>query len=98
MNPGPKPFLSPTEEKDLAGFLIDSAKVGYNKSRQQAKSIAACGIRDKGRLDPNKIVSNGWYYRFMGRQSELALHKGDPTTNIQMDCVNEESTEEYLLC
>ena len=96
MKPGPKPFLSPTEEKDLAGFLIDSAKVGYGKSRQQVKSIAVCGICDKGRLNPNKILSNGWYYCFMGRQSELALRKGDPTANIRMDCVNEESMEEYF--
>ena len=82
VNPGPKPFLSPTEEKDSAGFLIESAKVGYGKSHQQVKSVAACGICDKGHLDPDKILSNGWYYHFMGRQSELALHKGDPTVNV----------------
>ena len=81
-NPGSKPYLSPTEEKDLAGFLIESAKVGYGKSRQQVKSIAAHGIRDKGHLDADKVLSNGWYYCFMSRQNELSLRKGDPTANV----------------
>ena len=45
----------PREEKDLAGFLIDSAKVGYGKSHDQVKSIAACGARDKGLLKPENF-------------------------------------------
>ena len=58
INPGPKPYLSSVqEEKDLAGFLIDSAKVGYGKSRDQVKSIAACGACDKGLLKPDKVMS-----------------------------------------
>ena len=36
-NPGPKPFLSHVEEKDLASFLEETAKAGYGKSRQQVK-------------------------------------------------------------
>ena len=83
------------EEKDLAGFLIDFAKVGYGKSRHQVKSLVACGACDKGRLNPDTVLSNGWYYCFMSRQSELTLHKGDPTANVQMDCLNEEIIEEY---
>ena len=79
VRPGPKPYLSSTEENDLAGFLVDTSKVGYGKSRQQVKAIAACGIRDK---DLDKVLSNGWYYNFMHRQSKLALRKGDPTANV----------------
>ena len=95
-NPGPRPFLSSSEEKDLANFLIDSSKVGYGKSRQQVKSIAACGARAKGRLQLDKVLSDGWYYRFMSRQSGLALRKGDPTANIRMNCLNKEIMEEYF--
>ena len=82
INPGPKPYLSSVEEKELAGFLIDSAKVGYGKSRDQVKSIAACGARDKGLLKSDKVMSNGWYYHFMSRQGDLTLHRGDPTANV----------------
>jgi len=56
--------------------------VGYDKSHQQVKSIAACGIRNKGGLKADKVLSNGWYYCFMSRQSHLALQKGDPTANV----------------
>ena len=96
VRPGPKPYLSSTEENDLAGFLVDASKVGYGKSRQQVKAIAACGIRDKGLLDQDKVLSNGWYYSFMRRQDKLALRKGDPTANVRMDCLNDENIKEYF--
>ena len=95
-NPGPRPFLSSSEEKDLANFLIASSKVGYGKSRQQVKSIAACGARDKGRLQFDKVLSDGWYYRFISRESGLSLRRGDPTANIRMNCLNEEYMNEYF--
>jgi len=49
------------------------------------KAIAMCRIHDKGALDQDKVLSNGWYYNFMHGQSKLALHKGDPTANVQMN-------------
>ena len=58
-NPGPKPSWSSSEEKDLANFLIDSSKVGYGKSCQRVKSIAACGACDEGRLQFDKVLSDG---------------------------------------
>ena len=30
--PGPKPYQSPVEEKELANYLVDVAKAGYGKS------------------------------------------------------------------
>ena len=97
INPGPKPYLSSVEEKDLASFLIDSAKVGYGKSRDQVKSIAACGARDKGLLKPDKVMYNGWYHRFMSRQGDLTLRRGNPIANVRMDCLNEEIMEDYFI-
>ena len=37
--PGPKPFLSNTEENELSNFLLDVARAGYGKSRKQVKKI-----------------------------------------------------------
>jgi len=88
--------LSSTEENDLAGFLVDTSKVGYGQSRQQVKAIPACGICYKDLLDWDKVLSNGWYYSFMHRQSKLALCKGDPTANVRMDCLNDENIKEYF--
>ena len=33
--PGPKPYLLKAEEESLADFLVETAKAGYGKSRQQ---------------------------------------------------------------
>ena len=38
-NLGPRPYLSKCEEKDLSDFLVEVAKAGYGKSRQQAKHL-----------------------------------------------------------
>ena len=62
VNPGCRPYLSKCEEKDLSEFLVEVAKAGYGKSRQQVKSLAANAIHDKGLLDTGSKLSNGWYY------------------------------------
>ena len=46
-NPGPRPYLSKPKEKDLSDFLVEVAKAGYGKSRQQVKALAANAIHEK---------------------------------------------------
>ena len=48
--PGPKPYLSSTEEEELADFLVDITKVGYGRTRKQVHTITGSCARDKGRL------------------------------------------------
>ena len=91
--PGSQPYLSMKEESEFAEF---SAKAGYGKSRKQVKSIAEHVARDKGVLGRDDTISNGWYYRFMERQSDLTLRKGDPIANVWMDCLNPETMEDYF--
>ena len=33
------------------------------------KAIAVSGIRDKGLLNHDRVLSNGWHYNFMHKQS-----------------------------
>ena len=35
MQPGPKPYFSPTEEKKMVNFLVNVAKAGYGKTRKE---------------------------------------------------------------
>jgi len=49
--PGPKPYLSSAEEKELADFLVDVVKVGYRRTRKQVRTIAGSCAQDNGRLD-----------------------------------------------
>jgi len=63
--PGPKPYLSSTEEKELADFLVDVAKVGYRRTRKQVRTIAGSCAHDEGRLKSPVVASHGWFVRFM---------------------------------
>ena len=78
-NPGPVPYLTNAEEAELAGFLVDVAKAGYGKLRRDIKWIAKMWLV-KNVLKHTKI-SDGWYRRFMERQSHLSLRKGDTSGN-----------------
>ena len=86
MRPGPKPR---EEENEFAEFLVETSKAGYGKSRKQVISIAENVAQDKGILGTDSKLSNGWYYRFMERQGDLTLRKGDPIANVRMECLNE---------
>jgi hypothetical protein len=87
--PGPKPFLSSAQEKELSNFLLDVAKAGYGKSRKQVRNLAEAVAHDKGRLATDKkLISDGWFRRFMARQPHLSMRKGGPTANVRMDCLD----------
>ena len=52
--PGPSPYLNPTEEQELAGHLISMAKIGFGKTRKEVKLIAENVAKEKR------------YYRLIG--------------------------------
>ena len=62
--PGPKPYLSNAEENEFANFLVDVAKAGYGKTRQQVCNIAGMTAHDKGKVT-SPVVSHGWFRRFL---------------------------------
>ena len=94
--PGPKPYFSPTEEREMANFLIDVAKAGYGKTRKEVQQIAGMAAHDKGRI-ANCQVSRGWFKRFLQRQPQLSYCRGDhPTANVRMDCLNRDAMTLYF--
>ena len=95
--PGPKPYFSPTEEREMANFLIDVAKAGHGKTRKEVQHIAGMAAHDKGRI-ANSQVSHGWFKRFLQRQPQLSYCRGDPTANVRMDCLNRDAMTQYLIC
>ena len=93
--PGPKPYFSPTEEREMANFLIDVAKAGHGKTRKEVQHIAGMAAHDKGRI-ANSQVSHGWFKRFLQRQPQLSYCRGDPTANVRMDCLNRDAMTQYF--
>ena len=69
--PGPRPYLNDCEECTLADHLIQAAKIGYCKTRKQVQSISE--IVAKERMFGGTRVSNGWWERFLHRQSLLTI-------------------------
>ena len=57
-----------------------------------AESVA----HDKGQMTGQKKISDGWFRRFMQRQPQLSLHKGDPMANVRMDCLTKETMDNYF--
>ena len=62
---------------------MDVSKAGYGKSRRDIKWMAESVVHEK--VLKHMKISDGWYRRFMKRQSHLSLKKADPTANVRMD-------------
>ena len=93
--PGPASYLSGKEEKDLAVFLKDCAAVGYGKTRRDVMNIAQGVAKEKGLLRGVRI-SQGWWRRFLERQNDLTLRRGDNTAHVRMAAVNQETLAQYF--
>ena len=95
--PGPLPYLNKNEEAKLAEFLEVVSDVGYGKTKKQIKSMVESAARDKGVLGKRKIT-DGWFRRFMERQPQLRLRKGDKTAFVRMDAMQQkEELDNYFL-
>ena len=74
VKPGPKQYLSVEEEIELAEF--EAASVGCGQTQKQIMTIA----ENVARIKVSRI-SQGWYEKFMKRQTYLSICKGDPAAN-----------------
>ena len=86
---------SKREEDELADYLIQTAKVGYGKTRRQVKCIVEKIADEKGTLKGKGKVSDGWWRRFLERHPQLSLRAGDATAHVRMDAVNTENISHY---
>ena len=86
--------LNATEEVELSTFLQQCACIGYGKTRRDVHYIAQSTAEDKGVLKGAKI-SHGWW-RFLQRQGNLSLRKGDSASLVRFNAINEETTTNYF--
>ena len=95
VNPGPKPYLSKEEESELADHLIHVANLGYDKTRRDVKCLVERYAIQKEVLK-GSAISNGWWQRFLQRNPNLKLRRGDGTSGIRMDVANAENMRAYF--
>ena len=72
VNPGPRPYLSNEEEKELGSYLKQCSKIGWGKTRQDVVAIVQNTALDKGVLQTSQ-VSSGWWRSFLKRNQDLSL-------------------------
>ena len=96
VKPGPEPYLSQTEKKELGGYLKHCAKVGYGKTRRDVLCIVESAVNESGKLRSGH-VSDGWWRRFKEHQGDLSLRQGDSTAHVQMDAMNQETIDHYFM-
>ena len=89
---GPPRYLSDEEEKELAEFLRNCAKVGYAHTRLQVMALVQQTLKDKG-LDVR--VSNGWWESFKRRNPKLALRTAEPLSYARMIAGNPDVLNYY---
>jgi hypothetical protein len=75
--------------------LKHCATVGYGKTRSDVLGIVQSAAADKGVLRSSR-VSEGWWRRFLERQSDLSLRQGDSTAHVRMDATNKETMDQYF--
>ena len=88
-------YVNTEEEDELGQFLKNCATVGFGRTRRDAMRIAEAVVREKGSLKKEKIT-HGWWNRFLQRQGDLSLRRGDSTANVCMDAINKETIDHYF--
>jgi len=89
---GPQPYLTATEEEELAGHLIEAANMGYGKTCQEVLSTVDRHVEQKEDVSlRTDRVSQGWWEKFLKRNPSLSLRSGDSTVGVKMDAINDDN-------
>ena len=95
VNPGPRPYLTADEERELAAHLIQASDIGFGKTRRDVCCLVETYLKQQGRLKGDSI-SNGWWGRFLKRNPSIRLRSGDSTAGVRFDAINKENIEKYF--
>lgn len=67
--PGRPTLLSTKEEEDLVNFLVESASIGYGRTRRDVLNIVSRMAQQRG---IKKAVTTGWWNKFICRHPVLS--------------------------
>ena len=87
-------YLSDQEEKELVKFLVESAKVGYPRTRKQILALVQRVLQEKGKSDAN--VSSGWWEGLKKRNPEVTLHAAEPLSLTRATSCTSEALGKYM--
>ena len=73
--PGRDPYLSICEEEEVVSFLVQTARIGYPRTKKQVFALVQQIVDNKG---IQTTITNGWWERFCQRHSNIALRSAVP--------------------
>ena len=94
---GLKHYLTYEEESELVEFIIKCSKMAYGKTRQDVmKLVDSCLAKKEDLKRKSTKLSNGWGIRFLQRQPQLSLHKGDSFAVVREDASSYDVFKNYF--
>ena len=90
--PGPNPYLTKEEEKELVSFLVQSAGIGYPHTRYQIMAIVQEMLEGKG---IQACISDGWWQRFRQRNPEITLRVAAPLSFARAMATDRDTLNSY---
>ena len=94
-NPGRRPYLTESEERELEVFLMKCSQMGYGKTRKDVLQIVEKISVLKG-IEIEDQIADGWYHRFKNRVPSITIRRGDPYVSVRADCCNRQTYEKYF--
>ena len=80
-------YLSDEEEKELLEFLLESAKIGFPRTRKDVISLVQGVLDEKGQ---NVMVTSGWWEGFKKRHPEISIRVAEQLSYVQASSCNSE--------
>ena len=92
--PGPASYLTEEEERELVDFLIQVARLGYGKTKQEILDILHKTL-EKKKVDTSKFNGEGWWVRFKERHPQLSLRTADPLSMSRANSLSQATIDAY---
>ena len=93
--PGPAPYLTEEEERELAEFFIQVARLGYGKTKQEVLDILRKTL-EKKKVNTSKFNGEGWWIRFKERHPQLSLRTADPLSMSRANSLSQATIDAYF--
>ncbi len=94
--PGPVKYLTADEEGMLVDYLLKCAEIGYGKTRRDVCCLVESYLQIKDKKHSDRQLSNGWWEKFIRRNSSLGLRVGDSTAGVRFDAVTAKNMNKYF--
>ena len=70
-------YLTDLEEAELVNFIVESARMGYARSRKEILALVQAALKNKGK---EVVLSGDWWKSIKKRHPKITLQSAEPLT------------------